>query len=100
MNEKNTFKVYDSKTKEDLKRETDKIIRELELYGRSIHNRTQVNKVLSRRFGQAVKDNVLVFAWNRYNKKSIIVLHPSFRLIRLGNTHVGFLKRDEENLKK
>jgi hypothetical protein len=99
MNGKNNFRIYDSKTREDLKRETEKIIKELELYGRSINNCAQVNKVLSRRFGEAVKEDILVFAWNPYSKKSIVVLHPSFRLIRFGNTHVSFLKK-EESIKK
>ena len=100
MNGKNTFKVYDSKTKNELRVRTDKIIRELELYGRSINDCNKTNKFLSRRFGEAVKDEIIMFAWNPYNKKSIVVLHPSFRLIRLGNTHVSFLKRTEETTRK
>ena len=100
MNGKNNYRIYDSKTSSDIKERTEKIIKELELYGRSINNCAQTNKVLSRRFGEAVKSDILVFAWNPYSKKSIVVLHPSFRLIRLGNTHISFLKKPEETIKK
>jgi hypothetical protein len=96
MNGHNKYRIYDSKTKAELKERTERIIRELETYGRSISGCNQVNKSLSKRFSGAVKDEILVFAWNPYSKKSIVVLHPSFRLIRLGDTHVGFLKKDEK----
>jgi len=100
MNGKNNYRIYDSKTKGELRDRTDKIIKELELYGRSINSCNKTNKFLSRRFGEAVKDEIIVFAWNPYSKKSIVVLHPSFRLIRLGNTHVSFLKKPEDTIKK
>jgi len=92
---KNSFKIYDSKTKEELKRGIDETIRELELHGVSIKRRSQVNKVLSRRFGGAVRDEIIEFSWNPYSGKSTIALYPQFRLVRLGEKYVTFLKKEE-----
>lgn len=89
------FRLYDSKTKPELRLRMEKIIRDLETYGHSIHSNDQVNRLLSRRFGIAVKDEIVSLGWNRYTKKSIIALYPGFRLIRLGDTYVSLVRKDE-----
>lgn len=86
------FRMYNKKTKIELKDKTNQIIDDLSLFGRSISD-TGHNKSISRRFGPAVKKGIILFSWNPYNRKSVVVLDPQYEMIKLNNHYVKIKRR-------
>ena len=87
------IRVFDRKTTDELKHKTIKLIEDLSFFGRSVSESGMNNRWISRRFHTAVKDGVITFAWNPYNKKSVIVIDPKYEITRLGSYHIKIRRR-------
>lgn len=83
---KNNFIIpYHMKTKPEIKKSIDLILIQLEQHGRSIVGDGISSRIFSRHTNDYVKSGKLYFTWNKKNKKSVIVVPPGMKLIRVKN---------------
>lgn len=75
-----------NKMPESVQRALDQVLYELERYGRSITSNGRVAQYLSYRFSKPRDEGLIYFVWSKRWRKSIIVLSPSVKLIRI-NSH-------------
>ena len=82
------LRILDHSSNELIRNKTNKIIEDLSLFGHSINKADRTNKSISRRFGVAVKNDIVSFAWNPYSKKSIVAISPQYEIVRLDKDHI------------
>ena len=83
-----SFIVYRRKTEEKVKKIIDNIIAQLERYGRATATDGSAVKTLSRFMEEPIRREYIYFNYNNMHKKSVIVLPPSIRLIRIPNNKI------------
>lgn len=83
--------VYRRKTDEKIKHIIDNIITQLESYGRATTTNGSVVHTFSRFMEEPIRREYIYFNYNNMHKKSVIVLPPSIKLIRIPNNKIRLL---------
>ena len=92
-----TINLKKQKIPSHIQKSLDQILYELEQYGRAVSNNGHASRYLSFRFKKPRDKGDIFFTWSKRWKKSIIVLSPYTKLIRLSDNKVKLLRLTNDN---